>query len=84
MLLQSAPLPLLCRQKDSLEERNPRLSFQLIYIEKYSVLLDIKLLIMTIKILFMRESTEGFSDEDSVIGTYKVDDNATSENKTEV
>jgi lipopolysaccharide/colanic/teichoic acid biosynthesis glycosyltransferase len=39
----------------------------LIYIEKYSILLDIKLLIMTVKILFMRESTEGFSDEESII-----------------
>lgn len=61
-----------------------KLNMDLIYIEKYSVLLDIKLLIMTIKILFMRESTEGFADEDSVIGTYKVDDNAASEKKTEV
>ena len=43
----------------------------LIYIEKYSILLDLKLLIMTIKILFMRESTEGFSDEESIIGNKK-------------
>ncbi len=46
-----------------------KLNMDLIYIEKYSLLLDIKLIIMTIKILFMRESTEGFSDEDSAIGT---------------
>ena len=32
----------------------------LIYIETYSLLQDIKLLILTFKILFMRESTEGF------------------------
>ena len=58
-----------------------KLNMDLIYIEKYSILLDIKLLIMTVKILFMRESTEGFSDEESVIGTLKQDN--TSENKTE-
>jgi len=59
-----------------------KLNMDLIYIEKYSVLLDIKLLIMTIKILFMRESTEGFSDEDSVIGATPTSNNP-SENKTE-
>ena len=32
----------------------------LIYIETYSIIQDIKLLILTIKILFMKESTEGF------------------------
>lgn len=58
-----------------------KLNMDLIYIEKYSVLLDIKLLIMTIKILFMRESTEGFSDEESVIGAQTP--NNTSDNKTE-
>ena len=46
-----------------------KLNMDLIYIEQYSLLMDIKLLIMTVKILFMRESTEGFSDEDSSIGT---------------
>lgn len=37
-----------------------KLNMDLIYIENYSILLDIKLLIMTVKILFMKESTEGF------------------------
>lgn len=46
-----------------------KLNMDLIYIERYSLLMDLKLLVMTIKILFMRESTEGFSDEDSAIGT---------------
>ena len=35
----------------------------LIYVETYSLLLDIKLLILTFKVLFMRESTEGFNNE---------------------
>lgn len=40
-----------------------KLKMDLIYIERYSFLLDIKLILMTIKILFMRESTEGFTDD---------------------
>lgn len=37
-----------------------KLKMDLIYIEQYSIFLDLKLLLMTIKILFMKESTEGF------------------------
>ncbi len=40
-----------------------KLHMDLIYVETYSLLLDIKLLILTIKVLFMRESTEGFSEK---------------------
>lgn len=40
-----------------------KLHMDLIYVETYSLLLDIKLLILTFKVLFMRESTEGFSDK---------------------
>lgn len=40
-----------------------KLHMDLIYVETYSLLLDIKLLILTFKILFMRESTEGFNNE---------------------
>ena len=36
-----------------------KLKLDLTYISKYSLLLDIKLLLMTVKILFIRESTEG-------------------------
>lgn len=60
-----------------------KLNMDLIYIEKYSILLDIKLLIMTIKILFMRESTEGFSDEDSIIYTSDTNAKNKSNNKSE-
>ncbi len=45
-----------------------KLNMDLIYIEKYSILLDIKLIVMTIKILFQKESTEGFDEEDSAVG----------------
>ncbi len=37
-----------------------KLKMDLIYIEQYSIFLDFKLILMTIKILFMKESTEGF------------------------
>ncbi|MBQ8550240.1 MAG: sugar transferase [Clostridia bacterium] len=40
-----------------------KLNMDLIYIEKYSTFLDIKLLLMTFKILFMKESTEGFEEK---------------------
>ena len=39
-----------------------KLHMDLFYIETYSVLSDIKLLILTVKILFMKESTEGFDE----------------------
>lgn len=39
-----------------------KLNMDLIYIETYSILEDIKLLILTLKVIFMRESTEGFDE----------------------
>lgn len=39
-----------------------KLKLDLMYIQNYSLLLDIKLIIMTVKIIFMKESTEGFED----------------------
>lgn len=42
-----------------------KLNMDLYYIEHYSLLEDIKLIVMTIKILFVRESTEGFSEKNS-------------------
>lgn len=42
-----------------------KLKLDLMYIQNYSVLLDIKLILMTIKIIFMKESTEGFVDNSS-------------------
>lgn len=40
-----------------------KLQLDLIYIQNYSIFLDLKLILMTIKILFMKESTEGFTEE---------------------
>ncbi len=40
-----------------------KLHMDLIYVETYSLLLDLKLLILTFKVLFMRESTEGFNEK---------------------
>ena len=37
-----------------------KLKLDLMYVQNYSILLDLKLLLMTIKIIFMKESTEGF------------------------
>jgi exopolysaccharide biosynthesis polyprenyl glycosylphosphotransferase len=41
-----------------------KLRLDLIYIENYSLLLDLKLMLTTIKILFKPESTEGFNKGD--------------------
>jgi exopolysaccharide biosynthesis polyprenyl glycosylphosphotransferase len=43
-----------------------KLKLDLTYIQNYSVLLDFKLLLLTIKILFMRESTEGVEDTEMI------------------
>lgn len=37
-----------------------KLKLDLMYIENYSLLLDLKLLFMTVKVMFMKDSTEGF------------------------
>jgi exopolysaccharide biosynthesis polyprenyl glycosylphosphotransferase len=37
-----------------------KIKLDLMYIENYSFLLDIKLILMTVRVLFKRESTEGF------------------------
>lgn len=41
-----------------------KLQLDLMYIQNYSFLLDVKLILMTVKIMFMKESTEGFTEED--------------------
>lgn len=40
-----------------------KLKMDLMYIQNYSLLLDIEILFKTVKILFMKGSTEGFSEE---------------------
>ncbi|MCH5279909.1 MAG: exopolysaccharide biosynthesis polyprenyl glycosylphosphotransferase [Lachnospiraceae bacterium] len=40
-----------------------KLKMDLMYIVNYSVLLDIQIVLMTIKVLFMKESTEGFKEK---------------------
>lgn len=40
-----------------------KLKLDLMYVQNYSILLDLKLILMTIKIMFMKESTEGFDEK---------------------
>lgn len=40
-----------------------KLKLDLMYIEHYSLLMDLKLIFMTVKVIFMKESTEGLSKE---------------------
>lgn len=42
-----------------------KLQLDLMYIQNYSFSLDIRLILMTVKIMFMKESTEGFTKENS-------------------
>ena len=39
-----------------------KLKLDLVYIENYSLWMDLKLMLLTLKILFNPESTEGISD----------------------
>lgn len=41
-----------------------KLKMDLMYVEKYSLLLDIRLIAMTFKILFLKESSEGFENNE--------------------
>lgn len=51
-----------------------KLKLDLMYIENQSLLLDLKLIMLTFKILFIPESTEGFAEEKSrEIGGWKTD-----------
>jgi len=40
-----------------------KLKLDLMYVQNYSILLDLKLILMTVKIIFMKESTEGFDEK---------------------
>ena len=40
-----------------------KIRLDLMYIEKYSLMLDIKLILMTLRIMLKKESTEGFAEE---------------------
>ena len=42
-----------------------KLQLDLMYIQSYSLLLDLRLLFMTLKVIFLKESTEGFTEEKS-------------------
>lgn len=43
-----------------------KLTLDLIYIEKYSIWLDLKILLQTFIVLFKSDSTEGFKDDDKI------------------
>ena len=58
-----------------------KLKMDLMYIQNYSLLLDIEILFKTVKILFEKERTEGFSDEVSAAMEYKTIDYASEEGK---
>ena len=46
---------------------NSKLNFDLVYIKKYSFILDVKIMLQTIKTLFDKVSSEGLSEEKHII-----------------
>lgn len=50
-----------------------KLKLDLMYIQNYSLLMDIEILFKTVKILFEKESTEGFSEEASAMVEQETD-----------
>lgn len=52
-----------------------KLKLDLMYIQNYSILLDIEILFKTVKILFEKESTEGFSEEVSTQMEHEAEEN---------
>ncbi len=58
-----------------------KLKLDLMYIQNYSFLMDVEILFQTIKILFMKESTEGFSAEAATKIISEIDETEVSEEK---
>jgi exopolysaccharide biosynthesis polyprenyl glycosylphosphotransferase len=46
-----------------------KLKLDLIYVEKGSILLDIKLILLTLKVIFLKDATEGLEEGETVAGT---------------
>lgn len=59
-----------------------KLKLDLMYIQNYSLLLDIEILFNTVKILFEKESTEGFSEEAAAMVEHETEQEA--ENREEI
>ena len=53
---------------------NSKLNFDLLYIKKYSIILDIQILLQTVKTLFDKVSSQGV-DEDINLEDYKITEN---------
>ena len=41
-----------------------KLKFDMIYVQKASILLDIQLILLTLRVIFQKESTEGLSEDE--------------------
>ncbi|NTO68917.1 sugar transferase, partial [Enterococcus faecium] len=50
-----------------------KLRFDLLYIKKYSLLLDLKILLQTIKILFDKMSSQGLDEDENIRSLAEID-----------
>ncbi|HBH6379600.1 TPA: sugar transferase, partial [Enterococcus faecium] len=50
-----------------------KLRFDLLYIKKYSLLLDLKILLQTIKILFDKMSSQGLDEDENISSLAEID-----------
>ena len=48
-----------------------KLKLDLMYIENYSLALDLRIILMTVKVIFMKTSTEGFIENTNTEGEEK-------------
>lgn len=60
-----------------------KLKLDLMYIEQQSVILDIRILLLTIKTVFIPDSTEGVSDETALSDSHKLTPKSETEKKEE-
>ena len=61
-----------------------KLKLDLMYIQQQSIVLDIRILLLTIKTIFVPDSTEGVTADTAATDSHKLTPNSETKNKEEV